>query len=333
MTIPGRDPKNYPMTMKPDEPKRFFGKIMLLGEYSIIDGGEALAVPFERASGHLAFPSVNNQDKSLLKESNRNLKKFFSYLATRQKKQKLTHCLDLDKLENDLENGMFFSSNIPQGYGAGSSGALVAAVFHHYTRPLDWSSLSENDLQAIKAQLGIMESAFHGNSSGLDPLCSLLSKPLWVKTGQKISFPGLPFSSESFQYTVFLVDTGSAGHTRPLVDWYKQKVSSGQFNAELLMALNNQVIQALLKKDNLFFDSFMAQLSLFQLENMQPMIPEKIKSLWRQGVYSGEWMLKLCGSGGGGYTLGFTTDLDATIAQFSKSGLDILPVLGKQDFR
>lgn len=315
------------MNMNLAENKKFFGKILLLGEYSIIEGGEALTVPFESVSGYFDFPSENMPVDSSSVESNNSLKEFYFYLEAQQKEQKFKYSLDLDKLKTDLEQGMFFNSNIPQGYGAGSSGALVAAVFFKYARGFNLNdSLKENSLQTIREQLAHMESSFHGSSSGLDPLSSLLSKPLWVKTGKKIIYPELPLFSKSFHYTVFLVDTGKPGNTKPLVDWYKQQVSTGHFNAELLMALNNQVLQALLKKDKFFFECFLAQLSLFQLENMRPMIPDSIKPLWQQGIYSGEWMLKLCGSGGGGYALGFATDFNATVTEFSRSGLEVIPV-------
>jgi mevalonate kinase len=35
----------------------------------------------------------------------------------------------LAELKNDVETGMYFDSSIPQGYGVGSSGALVAAIY------------------------------------------------------------------------------------------------------------------------------------------------------------------------------------------------------------
>jgi mevalonate kinase len=42
------------------------------------------------------------------------------------------------------------------------------------------------------------------------------------------------------------------------------------------------------------------------------MIPEKFRQVWQQGIDSGVYYLKLCGSGGGGYLLGFTRDLEQT---------------------
>ena len=38
------------------------------------------------------------------------------------------------------------------------------------------------------------------------------------------------------------------------------------------------------------------------------MIPEGFKDVWKQGIETGDYYLKLCGSGGGGYILGFTRD-------------------------
>jgi shikimate kinase len=39
---------------------------------------------------------------------------------------------DIDAFETDIEKSLYFESSIPQGYGVGSSGALVAALFEKY---------------------------------------------------------------------------------------------------------------------------------------------------------------------------------------------------------
>ena len=39
---------------------------------------------------------------------------------------------NLDQLLKDVNGGMYFDSSIPQGYGVGSSGALVAALYDKY---------------------------------------------------------------------------------------------------------------------------------------------------------------------------------------------------------
>lgn len=37
-----------------------------------------------------------------------------------------------DEIEKDLQEGMYFDSSIPRGYGVGSSGAIVAAIYDKY---------------------------------------------------------------------------------------------------------------------------------------------------------------------------------------------------------
>ncbi len=40
------------------------------------------------------------------------------------------------------------------------------------------------------------------------------------------------------------------------------------------------------------------------------MIPNSFHKLWQEGLESNNYYLKLCGSGGGGYILGFTQDYE-----------------------
>jgi len=52
------------------------------------------------------------------------------------------------------------------------------------------------------------------------------------------------------------------------------------------------------------------QLSKVVLNNFKPMIPEQFHGVWQRGIDTNDYYLKLCGSGGGGYILGFTKDLE-----------------------
>ena len=42
------------------------------------------------------------------------------------------------------------------------------------------------------------------------------------------------------------------------------------------------------------------------------MIPSEFHELWKKGIETNTYYLKLCGSGGGGFMLGFTKDYEAT---------------------
>jgi mevalonate kinase len=46
------------------------------------------------------------------------------------------------------------------------------------------------------------------------------------------------------------------------------------------------------------------------LNNFKPMIPEQFHAIWQKGIDTNDYYLKLCGSGGGGYILGFTQDME-----------------------
>jgi mevalonate kinase len=54
------------------------------------------------------------------------------------------------------------------------------------------------------------------------------------------------------------------------------------------------------------------------------MIPSAFHALWQKGIDSNAYYLKLCGSGGGGYILGFTKDLDAAKAELAPHKLDVV---------
>ena len=83
-----------------------------------------------------------------------------------------------------LINNMHFDSSIPQGYGVGSSGALVAAIYDKYAddKITVLENLTRDKLLKLKAIFSKMESFFHGKSSGLDPLNSYLSLPILINS-------------------------------------------------------------------------------------------------------------------------------------------------------
>ena len=64
------------------------------------------------------------------------------------------------KLDSDIENGLYFESTIPESYGLGSSGAVVAAIYESYKQEVG-VDLEINDLKLI---LSNIESFFHGQS-------------------------------------------------------------------------------------------------------------------------------------------------------------------------
>ncbi len=108
----------------------FYSKILLFGEYGIIKDSKGLSIPYNFFKG--ALKKEENLSETA-KKSNESLKKYFLYLTDLQGQEPKLLSFDLEALKADVDAGMYFDSSIPQGYGIGSSGALVAAIYDKYS--------------------------------------------------------------------------------------------------------------------------------------------------------------------------------------------------------
>ena len=107
----------------------FYSKILLFGEYGIIKDSKGLSIPYNFYNGAL---KVDENPSAEAVKSNSSLRKFVTYLENLQTEQPELVTFNLDLLKADVERGMYFDSSIPQGYGVGSSGALVATIYDKY---------------------------------------------------------------------------------------------------------------------------------------------------------------------------------------------------------
>ena len=155
----------------------FYAKILLFGEYSVIHNSKGLIIPYGHFRGELAFLNNNRYtDYDYAKTSNKHLKEFANHLSLNKKTNKLNVEIDVDAFINDIHKGMFFESTIPQGFGLGSSAALVASVYSKYAKNKVVSSkkISSDEINKLKNDFSELESFFHGTSSGVDPLNSYI---------------------------------------------------------------------------------------------------------------------------------------------------------------
>ena len=109
-----------------------------------------------------------------------------------------------------------------------------------------------------------------------------------------------------------MIDSGSPGKTQPLVDYFMKQSKRADFMEMIqkeLIPLNQKCIRYFLtaRWDELL--PAVKKLSALSLQHFVPMIPENLKALWNSGLENEDYFLKLCGSGGGGMLLGFTSDL------------------------
>ncbi len=280
-------------------------KVLLLGEYSIIDGSMGLSLPFDLFGGSLQFPT-NVEDKEQIKASSKGLRELASHIAVQIQNGKLRHEFDLDSMRFELEEQLFFRSTIPQGAGLGSSGALCAAVFDRYAR-----GVRQSDLEQVKDDLAIIESFYHGSSSGLDPLLCLCRKPLLIQGKERLLELDQNFVFDARKkYHLFLLSSPLRRKTEPLVACYTQKKKEDYFaqmlDGQLIPACNRGVEACLAENGEELWQSVL-HLSSLQKEYFSEMIPEALLAFW-QGKHHA---LKLCGAGGGGFFLGISDSLES----------------------
>ena len=304
----------------------FYSKILLFGEYGIIKDSKGLSIPYNFYNGAL---KVSENPSAEAIKSNESLKRFADYLAKLQEEQPELVRFNLTDLYQDIANGMYFDSSIPQGYGVGSSGALVAAFYDKYAdnKITVLENLTREKLLQLKAIFAQMESFFHGKSSGLDPLNSYLSLPILINSKDNIEPAGIPSQLTSGKGAVFLLDSGIVGETAPMVSIFMENLKDQGFRRMLknqFVKHTDACVENFLQGDMKSLFANTKKLSKVVLNNFKPMIPEQFHTIWQKGIDTNDYYLKLCGSGGGGYILGFTQDLDKAKSTLKDYKLEVV---------
>lgn len=289
----------------------YYAKILLFGEYGIINDSKGLSIPYNFYRG--AFKQ-SEELEGRAKASNEHLLKYLAYLQDLQSKDEIYAPLNLEALEQDIKNGYYFDSSIPEGYGVGSSGALVAAIYDRYAiSKIDpEEDIDKQAIVELKKIFGQMESYFHGKSSGLDPLICYLRLPILIDSKEDLGTVAIPKQGNG-KAAIFLLNSGQPGETQPMVNIFMEKMKNRGFRKVMkdeFTKYNDACIQAFLKGDSKPLFSNLKKLSHLVLEYFTPMIPTSIHELWKAGIETNAYYLKLCGSGGGGFVLGFTPDYD-----------------------
>jgi mevalonate kinase len=261
-------------------------KILLFGEHAVLIGSEALAAPLGMFSGRWVF----REDRDL----QYGLRDLGRYLKLKGIP------IDHERFKEELDKGLCFLSDIPVGYGAGSSGALIAGVLLRYQLE-DCGLFPLAELQRL---LGLMESFFHGRSSGLDPLICYLNRAVLIKEDKSVEVVDGVLDLSGF----FLIPTDIPRKTEPWVNLFLSKCEDSFYKTRVLDELvgyNQCAISALLQNDKQALAKNMHEISHFQFLYFHEFIPAAFHSLWQEGLSGDNYKLKLCGAGGGGFILGY----------------------------
>ena len=274
----------------------FNSKILLFGEYGIMHDSNALSIPYKKFNGSLSKSNHLSEDQKI---SNRNIESLYEYII---QEDYLNDIINSDNLKDEIDSGLYFDSNIPIGSGLGSSGALVSSIISRYSK-VDLKSFSNSEIKKI---MSLVESKFHGNSSGFDPAVSYFNKPM-LYSNQKIKLiERIAFKD----FKVYIIDSQIDSSTKKMIKVFEDKISKSEFrlffNSKFINN-TNQCINHLINTSKLFRDS-VKELSNDTLHNFQEMIPEKLKNKWKEGIKNDSYYMKLCGSGGGGFFLAYDFD-------------------------
>lgn len=286
-----------------DKPIYFPAKLLLFGEYSIINNSQALAIPFPQYTGHWRYGQPEEQ---------KDLAQLVAYLFELEQKGQLLAPLDLPRFQKELNNNLVFHSTIPTGYGLGSSGALCAGIYHRFKKS---NATEPEDFMQLKERLAQIESYFHGASSGTDPLVCYLNTALLLRGKATVQKLSLPPSLARTNYQIFLLDTRISRETETYVKIFLQRCEDHTYQQQIeeqLKPLVNQAIQHFVAGEASSLFACFHTISHFQRSAFAPMIPSPFVEAWEMGLTGELYKLKLCGAGGGGFILGMTNNFART---------------------
>jgi mevalonate kinase len=264
-------------------------KLLLFGEYTVLSGSQALAVPLKHWKGEW------KQTEDGFAGSGSPLMKYVDWLKSKD----IISSATAAHILNDAEEGWNYVADIPIGYGLGSSGAYVAAIYDRYIVKENSTSAS-NTLEMLSK----MEGYFHGSSSGMDPMVSYMGEAVYkneMGSFQSVNDPGWP---EGFQ--VYLLDSGIGRATGPLVELYEEALKQSTFQLSIkgeLIPMVEHAIHFYLTDSGQMLEQCIQVISQFQRSHFSKLIPPSVQKQWDALIKIPGVYLKFCGAGGGGYFL------------------------------
>jgi mevalonate kinase len=205
---------------------------------------------------------------------------------------------------------------------------LCAAFYGNYVRDAIPSDCHDNQLSELKMHLAFLETYFHGSSSGIDPLVS------YTKSALLLGGDGSPkrLATDNFNVDkvhIFLVNTKKHSNTNDNIKLFNDFLKEDKYLQDLKSNYNplvNKCISEFLDGQPADFLSAISTLSMKQLSLFEPMIPSEFLKYFKMTTETAKFSLKLCGSGSGGFLLGFTSDFEYVSKLFYNENIKVVSV-------
>ena len=273
--------------------KRFFGKWVLAGEYSVLRSGSALVYPLNHYYMDFFYKETNDS-LFLERKGEHQAGLDFAVAPLLYKALKI-----LNKKQSDLKGHLVIESCLPFGAGLGASSALCVGMSSLFLYK-KWIKKSQ-----LKSLSTTLEDFFHGKSSGMDVTVVLEQKAILYQKSKILEI------LDSFENKPFLYLSYSGGRASTFVgvskvrslfdkDWSLAEQIDKQMNQSVQMCLqalketNKKKSLSLLKKAlDLGFNCF-EQWKLISYD-----LEQHINLLKQKGALA----VKPTGSGLGGHVI------------------------------
>ena len=295
------------------------GKIILLGEHSVVYGRHAIAVP---APVNIRTKVQDTEDEILLMIPSWGVEYRLDKNPEKRQSFEKPAGLILDQMglsKKGMKIEVF--SDIPRGMGLGGSAAIAVSIIkalnNHFKLALNQDEINQMALESEKIA--------HGNPSGIDNTMATYGHPLIFRNGDNPLIEPLNIN-ETFSILVGFSSTeGLTAKTVGIVrDLWKKNPGVYEKIFDEIDSLALQSIQAIQNNDFELLGQLM-NINHGLLNTLQVSTPE-LERLIMIARESGALGAKLTGGGGGGAVIALCKDIDITKSAIESEGYETLVV-------
>ena len=295
------------------------GKIILLGEHSVVYGRHAVAVP---APVNIRTKVQDTEDEILLMIPSWGVEYRLDKNPEKRQSFEKPAGLILDQMglsKQGMKIEVF--SDIPRGMGLGGSAAIAVSIIkalnNHFKLALNQDEINQMALESEKIA--------HGNPSGIDNTMATYGYPLIFRNGDNPLIEPLNIN-ETFSILIGFSSTeGLTAKTVGIVrDLWKKNPGVYEKIFDEIDSLALQSIQAIQNNDFELLGQLM-NINHGLLNTLQVSTPE-LERLIMIARESGALGAKLTGGGGGGAVIALCRDIEITKSAIESEGYETLVV-------